>query len=307
MNLRVVERSVKPIQPTRYHDRQNPNTWDILYLDQSVTLDPQAKAFTIQDLQNWTRRYLLIPIKIIANLLLGVILLVKQLLPFQFNQYEWMHRVAVWFINTFVSPEASFLIVRHFGLESNILNFLIDNSPDPNLEKSDLYPRTVDDLVDQAFLKHDLNLYNFIFDYATAKQRDPDWVRRVNAQQAEEPARTVVYNSIQPVEVTIDFSPRRLRVLDLESTLELFKIIYSFCFTPDEFERALYSLPLDEALCRYVSTVVREPYLIELVGNRYPLIPKSPFDAARNLILHGFFVECLHSYLEQQKQVRLSI
>jgi len=88
-----------------------------------------------------------------------------------------------------------------------------------------------------------------------------------------------------------------------KSTLELFKIVYVFCLTPTEFERALYSLPLDEALCRYVSQVVANPHLSELVVNRHPLIPQSPFGAARSLMMHGFFVECLHAYLEQQKQL----
>ena len=52
-------------------DRQNPNAWEILYLDQAIPLDEEAKAYMIKDLRSWSRNYLLIPIKIIANILLA--------------------------------------------------------------------------------------------------------------------------------------------------------------------------------------------------------------------------------------------
>ena len=70
------------------HDRTNPNTWDALYLDGAIPVDPVAKAHMIRDLKNWTRSYLLLPIKIVANVMLAIILMVKRLLPFQFSNYQ---------------------------------------------------------------------------------------------------------------------------------------------------------------------------------------------------------------------------
>ncbi|MEE3720038.1 hypothetical protein V2H45_25195 [Tumidithrix elongata RA019] len=113
------------------HDRLNPNTWDILFLDRAIPLDPLAKAYMLKDLQSWTRNYLLIPIKLVANFLLATIMTVKRLLPFQFSAYKFMHRAAAFFLNHFVSPEACYLIVRHICLGSNIVNFLIENGPNP--------------------------------------------------------------------------------------------------------------------------------------------------------------------------------
>jgi hypothetical protein len=105
------------------HDRLNPDVWDALYSDRMISIDPHAKAVMIKDLQNWTRRYLLIPIKMISNLFLAVILITKRLIPLQFSNYRLMHQLAAWFLNTFVTPEACYLIVRHFGIESNIIIF----------------------------------------------------------------------------------------------------------------------------------------------------------------------------------------
>jgi hypothetical protein len=278
------------------YDRLNPNTWDVLFLDQAIPLDPIAKAYMLRDLQSWTRNYLLIPIKLIANFLLAGIMIFKRLLPFQFSAYKFMHRLASFFLNHFVSPEACYLIVRHICLGSNIVNFLIENGPDPKIEKSSLYPRSVDDLAENAFLEHDLILYNFVYDYNQAQVQNPDWLKQVRT-------RGLCYDSIQPVQIDVDFHKRRwFRILDLESAIELFKVFYSLCLTSDEFARAVISLQFDENFSVYVSAITDDYKWNHLIVNRHPLIPNSPFHAARDLFLHGLTTEYLHRYLELCKQ-----
>lgn len=286
--------------PSTPRDRFNPNTWDTLYLDQAIPVDPVAKAYMIRDLQNWTRNYLLIPIKLLANLLLALIMTVKRLLPFQFSAYILMHRSAAFFLNNFVSPEACYLIVRHICLGSNIVNFLIDNGPDPTIEKSHLYPRSVDHLAKNAFLEHDLILYNFVLDYHESQQSNPQWLEQVRQ-------RGLNYDSIKLVQVEIDFEQRRwLRILDLESAIELFKVFYSLCLTSDEFARAVLSLQFDENFGLYVSAVTGDYNWNHVITNRHPLAPNSPFHAARDLMLHGIITEYLHRYLEIRKQLAAS-
>ncbi|NJL67316.1 MAG: hypothetical protein HC849_08355 [Oscillatoriales cyanobacterium RU_3_3] len=285
-----------PYTPKPYN-RQDPNAWDVLFCDRSIPVDLVAKSYMIRDLQSWTRSYLLIPIKIIANVLLALIMTVKRLLPFQFRAYTLMHKSAAFFLNNFVSPEACYLIVRHICIGSNIINFLIDNGPDLQIEKSQLYPRRVSDLADNAFLEHDLILYNFVWDYNQAMRANPNWLKEVKV-------RGVNYNSIQPVEVEIDFKKRRwLRILDLESAIELFKVFYSLCLTSDEFARAVLSLQLDENFGIYVSEIIGSSDWNHVIINRHPLAPNSPFKAARDLFLHGIISEYLYRYLELQKEM----
>lgn len=273
-------------------DRQDPNVWDAIYLDGAIPVDATAKAYMIKDLQSWSRNYLLIPIKIFANLGLAIIMTVKRLLPFQFRSYSLMHKTAVWFLNTFTSPEACYLIVRHLGIGSNIVNFLIDNGPDSTIPRSELYPRTIEDLADNAFLEHDLNLYNFVLDYHKAQQQKPNWL-------AEVQARGLDYSSIRPIVLDINVTKRGwLQVLDMESALELFKICYSLCTTSDEFQRAVLSLQFDESFGLYFSKLTGDYDWNHVITNRYPLAPNSPFAAAHNLLLHGILSEYLHRYLE---------
>ncbi|NEP47027.1 MAG: hypothetical protein F6K35_50735 [Okeania sp. SIO2H7] len=282
-----------------WRDRQNPNVWDALYIDDAIPVDLLAKTYMILDLRSWTRNYLLIPIKLIANVLLAIIMTVKRLLPFQFNNYGFMHKSAAFFLERFVSPEACYLIVRHLCLGSDVVNFLIDNGPDPTMEKSQLYPRTIADLADNAFLEHDLILYNFVFDYHEAKKANPNWFEEVKK-------RGINYESIKTPLVEVDVSKRHwLKFLDLESAIELFKVFYSLFLTSDEFARAVMSLQFDENFGVYVSALTGDYQWNHVIINRHPLAPNSPFNAARDLFIHGILTEYLHRYLEICKERNL--
>jgi hypothetical protein len=271
------------------HDRMDPNHWDALYADQAIPVDWGAKAYMIKDLRNWTRNYLLLPIKGFANLSLAVIMTVKRLLPFQFHHYGLMHRSSAFFLKHFVSPEACYLIIRHICIGSNIVNFLIDNGPDRSIPKSTLYPRTIDDLGKNAFLEHDLILYNFLLDYARGERDCPGWRELLG---------DLDYSSIRSVEVEVDFTRRGLRLLDLESAIELFKIFYALCLTSDEFERAVLSLEFDENIGCHISRLMDDYRWNSVITNRNPLAPDSPFGASRRLLIHGVITEYLHRYLE---------
>ena len=278
--------------PFKPYNRRDPDVWDVLYLDNSIPVDPVAKTHMIRDLKHWTRIYLLIPIRIFANISLAFILTLKRLLPFQFKWYGLMHRSAAFFLQNFVTPEACYLIVRHICLGSNLINFLIDNGPDLQIEKATLYPKTVGDLATKtAFLEHDLILYNFVWDYHQAEGKNPHWL-------AEVKQRGINFESIREVAVEIDFSRRGLRILDLESAIELFKVFYSLCLTCDEFERAVLSLQFDENFALYMGKILESAEWNHIITNRHPLAPNSPFNAARDLLLHGIMTEYIHRLLE---------
>jgi len=296
----VEEKSGSEIYKPQKRDRLNPYVWDALYLDRSIPVDLVAKAYMVRDLQSWSRNYLLIPLKVVANVLLGTIMTVKRLLPFQFSNYSLMHQSAAFFLNNFASPEACYLIVRHLCIGSNIINFLIDNGPDPQMEKSQLYPHTVQDLVKNAFLEHDIILYNFILDYNEAEQANPQWVEQVRK-------RGISYDSIQPIKVDVDVSKRSwLKIIDLESAIELFKVFYSLCLTSDEFAKAVLSLQFDENFGLYISKITEDYKWNHVITNRHPLAPNSPFSATRDLFLHGIMAESLHRYLEISKQLEVA-
>ena len=135
-------------------------------------------------------------------------------------------------------------------------------------------------------------MYNFVWDYHQAQQKHPQWITEI--QQ-----RGLNFESIQPIIVNIDMEQKRgLRILDLESAIELFKVFYSLCLTSEEFTRAVLSLQLDENFGLYISNLTRDERWNHLITNLHPLVPNSPFNAARDLFLHGLLTEYLHRYLE---------
>ncbi len=277
------------------YNRRNPDAWQVLAIDTALPIDPTVKACLIRDMQSWSQTYLLWPTRIFSTCLMALTVVIKRLLPFPITSDRAMHVLAVWFLNTFVTPEACYLIVRHFGIGSNILNFLTDNGPDPLMEKSALFPKTIKDLGDNAFMQHDLNLYNFVYDFHRAEERNPNWLAQVQQQG-------ICFDSVQPVEVNINLRRRGwLRFLDLETTLELIKLVYAVFLTPQEFKRAVLSLQLDENIGLYVSKLTNDYRWNHVIYNRHPLAPNSPLHAGKALLMHGIMTEHLYRYLELAK------
>ena len=91
--------------------------------------DPRVVELLARDRRRWTHRWLHPPASLASRALVALICLLKRLLPFQFAAHGAMDRLCVWFLRRCVSPEAAELLVRHFIVETNLLNVLADNAP----------------------------------------------------------------------------------------------------------------------------------------------------------------------------------
>src|SRR5690606_37528547 len=143
------------------HDPQDPNPWLASYLDNSTPLPDHVKKAWLVDSSSNSRQYLLPFLRPLARALIILIQIVKTFIPRHWQQSALLHRILVWGLNRFVSPEANWLILRHFHLGAQILAFIGKNSPAP-IETTPLEPLCIEDLRDHLFVKHDINLYNFV-------------------------------------------------------------------------------------------------------------------------------------------------
>ena len=76
---------------------------------------------------------------------------------------KFLHRLIAFGMKHFLSPDANLLILRHFHLGSQILRFIAANAaPGFRADLEPMAPRKPDDVRDLLFLKHDLNIYNFL-------------------------------------------------------------------------------------------------------------------------------------------------
>ncbi len=268
------------------YDRNDPPLWEIAGADDALPLDPTARRYWLKNLHNPTRLYLLPLLRLTTGPLMWLCLLVKRVLPFQFHAYGLLHRIIYFFMKYFVTPEANWLIVRHLGVESNILNFIIANSPYPHAPQAQTYPRTIADIRHNALLDHDLNLYNAVADTSGWPE---DWNR----------GRPVDYSPLRPLQIKVNSERKRwTQFLDMESAIELVKLGYCLLHTEREFERAVNSFQFDATLAERVARITGDRRLVHLVENPYTLYPAGAGGLARRLVLHALFCEYLHASLE---------
>jgi hypothetical protein len=274
------------------HDPENPNPWLASYLDRSTPLPDTVKAAWLKDSSSPSRQYLLPFVRPLARLLIILIQVIKIFLPERWAHSGLLHAILVWGLKRFVSPEANWLILRHFHAGSQILAFIAANAP-VAISTTPLQPRTIDALRDHVFVKHDINLYNFVIRLNQA-------LRDAGKNLVAPPQLDL--SMIQDPGLKLEDMPAgRLNVLDLQSAIELFTPLYQLLLTDNDFWRAANSLQLDETIGIYAAQILEAPQHLILVNNSHPLVPLSTLRAGFRLVLHGLSSEMLHSLLMQHK------
>lgn len=276
------------------HDSRDPNPWLALYLDSSIPINDTTKQALMRDNNSKSARYLRPLIQMWSKMTMFFIHVLKFIFPNLFNSSAVLHRILSWGLKNFVSPEANLLIFRHFHVGSEILEFIAGNIQGVAVQTSPLKPKDFNDVKDDLFLKHDLNLYNFII--------------ALNSQLREKGITIKAVKELNLDMITddqfnhIDFPSTWSNVLDLRSAIELFTPFYQFFLTANDFIRASNSLQLDETVSIYTSQILGTPGHLGLVNNKHPMIPATTYSAAYRLVLHGLAAETLHEVLVHMKK-----
>jgi hypothetical protein len=285
----------KPDFLKQEHDPCDPNPWLAVYLDSSIPIDEDVKLAWLEDTSSKSRQFLLPLARPIARTVIVLVQMVKIFLPNAFTSSKALHHILSWSLKTFVSPNANWLILRHFHLGAEIQQFIKLNVPGVNIpELNDMRLRNLDDIKNDAFLKHDLNLFNFVI-YLNRELREQQ--RELIAPQ------TLDFSCITDGSFPIDPMPDRwTNVIDLHTAIELYTPIYQLFLTDNDFWRATNSLQLDETIAIYTSKVLGNPLPMLLVNNGHPMIALSTLRAGFRLVLHGLATEMLHAFLVQFKR-----
>lgn len=275
------------------HDNRDPNPWLALYLDNSIPINDTTKQALMRDNNSWSARYLYPLIRFWSKLAMFFIHILKFFLPKLFNSSKTLHRILAWGLKTYVSPDANLLIFRHFHVGSEILAFIAHNIEGIEMKTNPLKPKNFEDVKDDLFLIHDLNLYNFVINLnkelkakqVTIKRPDQLNLSMITEDQFDH----------------INFPNKWTNILDLKSAIELFTPFYQFFLTANDFLRASNSLQLDETIAIYTSQILGTPGHLGLVNNKHPMIPSSTYSASYRLVLHGLAAETLHKILVNVK------
>ena len=273
------------------HGRIPATLSDALVGDDSLPLDATAKEYWVKDLKNPLRIIILPTLRSILTMTLHITYYVKRLLPIQWKAHGFLQWQICFFMKYFVRPEANVLILRHFQAESNLLNFVIDNSGKKDVEPVLIYPKMIRDLMVQTFVHHDQGVL--------MTMRDLEQPDRSNWPIEKGDLAWENWNPIR-----VDYSVNRKKwtqFLDFETAHELFKTSFCFWLTSKEYEAAINSFQFDHSVGLLIDDIVGAANFADIAYNRFPMILVGPTGLSYRFLMHGFFVEHVHAHLENMR------
>jgi hypothetical protein len=274
------------------HNPADPSPWLALYLDKSSPLSDEIKQAWLADSASRSRQFLMPIVRPLARAFIVLFQLVKALLPKRWQAPRFLHWLLAEGLKTWVTPQANLMILRHFHFGSDILAFIAANAG-VQIPSRPLRPIVLDDLKDNLFVQHDLNLFNFVIYLNRALQE--------KGRDLAPPPRLDL-SMVNPCPVRLEDMPHgRLNFIDLQTAIELFTPTYQLLLTDNDFWRASNSLQLDETIGIYCARLTGLPEHLVLLNNKHPLVPESTLRAGYRLVLHGLSTEMLHGLLLQLK------
>jgi hypothetical protein len=278
------------------HDPEDPSPWQAMYLDQSTPIRPSVKKLWLTSSGSVSRQYILPFAAVFAKILIIVFQIIKALSPIDWRASKLLHRLIYWGLKYFVKSEANYLILRHFHVGSEILGFIAGNVPGAEITLRPLKPRTLEDLKDDLFLKHDLNLYNFIINLNKEIK-----TKNLKIKHLEKPNFSMLtegeFDIVMPKDGWFNF-------IDLETAIEIYTPVFQFFLTDNDFWRATNSLQLDETVGLYAATILNSNQHLVLINNKHPLVSMITLTAGHRLVLHGLSSEMGHWLLVQFKMAQ---
>ncbi|MEX1032355.1 MAG: hypothetical protein WDZ30_03260 [Cellvibrionaceae bacterium] len=262
--------------------------------DNSLPIEKAAVELWLADLNNpfrWTVRPFL---QLVFALLLHITWFLKRLPLPQFSAHRVLQKTICWFCEHFVSYEANMLILRHYASESNLLNFLLDNTDNSGIAPITLYPKTINDMHQDSFVEHDQELFRLFKEMGYWQHRDLP----LAPQHIE-------WTHWQPIDMNaFRLTKRRTQVMDFESAHALFMCLFCFLLTREQYRDAINGFNLDQSIAIRIGQLIGNSQLPELAYNKYPLYLVGPWNLGQRFLMHGFFTEYLYAELENRRKGR---
>ena len=276
-------------------DASAASLWDVMAADPSIPVDSGTLRLVIRDQRNRTRALLYPWIRVLSRVAVTLIVVARRACPIRFSAHATMDRMCLWFLRRFVSPDAVTLLIRHFIVETNLLNFCIRNGLRIPGSSGDvaLRPTTLAGLGNRAVIEHDLNVYRVLFALG-------GYGRRGGAAIPRPPDRMSLDFSMLDIP-RIDPEPRtrRLLNLDIQTALCLMNIPFAACLTASEYRRAVHSLRLDASLLTILATLTGDTTFLAWRPAGLPVRVDSNVDVPARVYEHAVVCEYAHARLAQ--------
>ncbi|GGD01162.1 DUF6999 family protein [Aquisalinus flavus] len=285
--------TARPFDPASF-DPKDPDPWLALHLDDSLPFDDKAKAALLEGNRSYARRFLLPASRPFIFVFFVLVKIFRRVFRTWPHAPKTLHKLIFWGLKTFARPEANLLILRHFNIGTEILAFIKANVPGVEITSHPLRPMTLEDLKDNTFLQHDLNIYNFIIELNRGL--------RAQGREIETPER-IDFSPISDGDFDLEAFPDKWHnFVDVQTAVEFYTPVYALFLSDHDFVRAANSLQLDETIGIYLARILGSDYHMSLINNHHPMVPLSTFQAGFRLMMHGYDAEALHGHLRQMKR-----
>ncbi len=274
------------------HNQNDPDPWEALLLDKSTFISIEAKAALMRNNGSRSRQYLLPIVRFLARLSIILVQLLRIIIPNKMTSSKILHGLICWGVKNFVSPDAAYLILRHFNIGTQILTFLNKNIADGELPSVPLNPCNISDLGGNTFVQHDLNLYNFIISLN-------HYLEENNKDIISIPFDKIDFSMIKDFDDQLEELPNKWHnFIDLQTAIELYTPLFGLFLSDKDFWRASNSLQLDETMAIYVAKLLKQDFILSIVSNKHPMVPLATLESGFRLMLHGVDAENLYGFIK---------
>lgn len=261
--------------------RSDPSMWEAVYADPSVPLDRSVVRQIIDDQRRLSRRWLYPIARVVSRVLVAIISVIKRVLPFRWMPLRTMDALCVWFLRTFVSPDAVELLIRHFVVETNLVNFIIRNTA-TTMAPVTLRPESLSGLGDSAVVEHDVNVYDVLIALDGVELARPE---------------TFDFSQLDIPALDAERHRRRLIRLDIQTALCLMNIPFAIALTLEEYRRAVHSIRFDDSFLEILAVVCDDDTFRHWKLAGMSLWMDSNVDVPRMVYRHALVCEYAHAQL----------
>lgn len=263
--------------------RSDPSMWEAIYADPSIPLEKPLVRMIIDDQRRLSRRYLYPYARFFSRFLVTVLSLAKRVAPGRWMSLRTMDALCLWFLRRFVAPDAVELLIRHFVVETNLVNFIIRNT-ETTMEPVTLRPTTLAGLGENAVVEHDINVYDVLISLEKVRVDAPD---QLDFSQLDVPR-------LDPERR----HPRLLR-LDIQTALCLMNIPFCVALSLEEFRRAIHSLRFDDSFLEILAVVTEDETFKHWKMGALSLWMDTNVDVPQLVYRHALVCEYAHAHLQK--------
>jgi hypothetical protein len=261
--------------------RSDPSMWEAIYADPSVPLDRALMQQIIRDQRRISRRWLYPVARVFSRVVVAIISVIKRVLPFRWMPLSMMDFLCVWFLRRFVAVDAVELLIRHFVIETNLVNFIIRNTA-VDFEPVTLRPEKLSQLGEQAVVEHDINVYDVLIALDGVTLTPPP---SLDFSQLDVPR--------------LDAEPGRWRPvgLDIQTALCFMNIPFSIALNLEEYRRAVHSMRFDDSFLEILAVICDDDTFRHWKVGGLSIWMDSNVDVPRMVYKHALLCEYAHARL----------